>query len=53
MKGVLELYKTWYEDLPKKSKERIDKKIFKEWKLHWKDCSETLKEVIYYKERGK
>lgn len=53
MKGVLELHKIWYESLPKKKREKIDNKIFKEWKLSWEDCSETLKEIIYYKERGK
>jgi hypothetical protein len=53
MKGVLELHKIWYESLPKKKKEKINNKIQKEWKLSWEDCSETLKEVIYYKERGK
>ena len=53
MKGVLDLHKIWYENLPKKKREKIDKKILKEWKLSWEDCSETLKSIIYYKERGK
>lgn len=53
MKGVLDLHNIWYESLPKKKREKIDKKILKEWKLSWEDCSETLKEIIYYKERGK
>ena len=53
MKGVLDLHNIWYESLPKKKREKIDKKILKEWKLSWEDCSETLKSIIYYKERGK
>lgn len=52
-RGVINLPNTWYKSLSRNKKEKLDKTILKEWNVQWNECSETLKSIIYYKERGK
>lgn len=52
-RGMIDIPQIWYSSLNKEKKNKLDKKIRKDWHVEWEDCSETLKLLIYQKERGR
>ena len=43
----------WYNYIDDKKRKPVDKKLRRDWDLRWEECSQTLKSMIYYAERGK
>jgi|BioPla2DNA2_1021312.scaffolds.fasta_scaffold177925_2 hypothetical protein len=41
----------WYKYIDEKKRNRVDKKLRKDWNMKWDECSQTLKSMIYYAER--
>lgn len=44
---------SWYKYIDDKKRKHVDKKLRRDWDLRWEECSQTLKSMIYYAERGK